>query len=195
MTTVAQTPQTPPTSSGNQLNSSFVQSKMQIPPNLQVPYQKIIAAGRAIMYSQQMSPQIVALMKGPDPVGQKLGQGAVALIALMVAKSNHTMPPQLIIPCATELLTEFADFLTKAGVQVTDQDIANGMAVMVGQIMQRCGISPQQLQAMMASKGKQAAGGAQPPAAPGAPPAAPPAAPPSGMLAGAMTPPAAAPGA
>lgn len=194
MTTVAQKPQAPaaasaPQGGGGQINSAFVQSKMQIPPNLQVPFQKIMLAGKAIMYSQHMAPQIAALVKNDDPMGQKIGDGVVALMALLISQSNHTMPPQLIIPCATAFVTEFADFLRHAGLQVQDGDVAEGMSAMIGQIMQRVGITPQKLQAMLASKR-----GGQPPGAPAAgapvpggaqPPAGAPA--PGGLVGGAMS--------
>lgn len=176
MTSTAQQMPPPQTSGAGKVNTAFVQSKMQVPPGLQQAYERIIMAGKKIMYSPQMTPQIAALMKGDDTVANKLGQGAVALIALLISQSNHTLPPQLIIPCATELLTEFADFLNSTGVAVSDQDVASGMAVMVGQIMQRIGVTPQKLQAMMAAKK-----GAAPGAAPQAPPQ------PAGLVGGAMS--------
>ena len=158
---MAQNQQTPPAQSGNKLNTAFVQSKMQIPPNLQQAYQRIILAGKKIMFSPQMTPQIATLLKGADTPGQKIGQGVVALMAMLISQSNHTLPPQLIIPCACELLIEFGNFLRSSGVQVGDSDIADGMAVMISTIMQRVGIAPDQLQGMLQSKGRTA-----PPAAP-----------------------------
>lgn len=161
-----------------QITSEAMRAKMKLPPAMQGPYQRVVLAGQKIMYSQQMAPQIQALMKGPGTMGDKIGQAVVALIALLIDQSNHTLPPQLIVPSGVEFCTDFAALLRQAGQQVTDQDVAAGMEAMVSQVMQKLGVTPEKLGAL--AKG-QPVPGAQPqqptpqpqPAAAPAQPAAP----------------------
>ena len=160
-----------PGASGSQITPDSVRASMKLPPNLEAPYERVITAGKKIMYSPVMDDQITQLLKAPGTVGHKLGTGATALVALMIQQSNHTMPGQLIIPAATELLVWFAQYLRSAGLKVSDNDIAEGMSEMVAQIMQAAGLSPDKLQAALAA---QKNGPAPNPAAAGATPGGPP---------------------
>lgn len=178
-------PAQPP--AAGKLNVEMIRSKMQVPPNLQSAYDRVITAGKKIMYSQQMAPQITELLKGQGTPGQKIGQGIVALMAIMIGQSNHTMPPQLVIPAATELVVVFADFLRESGLKVEDKDIGEGMATMISTIMERAGITPDKLQGILQQGG---GGGGAAPATPAQPAPAPggnPAPEPAGLVGGAMT--------
>jgi hypothetical protein len=159
---------------GSALTPQALRAKMSLPPNLQEPYMRVVLAGTKIMYSQQMQPQIVKLLQGPGPVSMKLGQGVLALLAMIYDQSNKTMPPQLFVPCGIELVSVAAQFFRKAGIKVQDSDISDGISVLIQEIMQKAGIDPSQLPQLA----KQAAGslGGQP-AQPAAQPAPQPAAP------------------
>ena len=142
-----------------------VRSQMNIPADKAQAYDRIVAAGKKILYSEQMQPQIDELIKTPGDMGEKIGQGVVGLMALLLDKSNGTLPPQLIIPAATELVAEVGDFLKQSGMKVSDADISEGMASMVQLLMETAGVSPEQLPELL----KQ--GGAQPAEQPAAAPA------------------------
>ena len=118
---------------------------MKLPPKLQPAYERVVMAGKKVMYSPKMHDQMVELLKGPGSIGDKLGKGVVLLMGILISQSNHTMPPAVIIPAATELVAEAADFLRQSGMKVSDQDVAAGMAAMVSEIMQRAKIDPAQL--------------------------------------------------
>lgn len=130
-----------------------IRSKMQLQPNMRQAYMRVVMAGKKVMYSPQMQGQVVELLKGPGSMGHKLGQGVVALMGILMEQSQNTLPPQLIIPAATELVAEAADFLRKAGAKVSDNDIAEGIADMIATVMQRAGISPEQLPDLMRQQG------------------------------------------
>ena len=115
---------------------------------------RVVLAGTKIMYSQQMQPQIVKLLQGPGPVSMKLGQGVLALLAMIYDQSNKTMPPQLFVPCGIELVSVAAQFFRKAGIKVQDSDISDGISVLIQEIMQKANIDPSQLPQLA----KQAAG-------------------------------------
>jgi hypothetical protein len=155
-----------------QITSQSVRSKMKLPPPMQGPYARIVMAGQKIMFSQQMTPQITALMKGQGTLGQKIGNGVTALLAILIDQSNHTLPPQLLIPAGVELCTDFADLLRGSGVQVADNDTSEGIETMVAAVMQKLGVTPQKL---LAAK----SGAAQQPPTPGPTPAPAPAQQPS----------------
>ena len=126
---------------------------MQLQPNMRQAYMRVVMAGKKVMYSPQMQGQVVELLKGPGSMGHKLGQGVVSLMGILLEQSQNTLPPQLIIPAATELVAEAADFLRKAGAKVSDNDIAEGIADMIATVMQRAGISPEQLPELMRQQG------------------------------------------
>jgi len=143
----------PSTKSGDMsVTPEAVRAKMQIPDNLQDAYQRIIIAAKKVLYSDVMKPQVKQLLASKMTVGQKLGRGVIALFAILRTESNNTLPPQLIIPCATEMVAEAADLLRKAGMNVTDQDIAEGMFVMVSETLYRAKVPlsklPQMVQGM-----------------------------------------------
>ena len=147
------------------LSPASVRAKMNIPPQLLPIYNRVIVAAQKIMYSPQMEGQIKQVLQGPGTIGQKLGQAIVGLLAIIISHSNNTMPKQLIIPVGIELVTEGADFLRKAGMQVSDQDISQGVSVMVQDILQRSGVNPAQIaQAVQQAGGAPAAQGAPQPA-------------------------------
>lgn len=161
----------PAESAGGDLSPQGVRAQMEgkLPSELRSAYERVVMAGKKVMYSEQMAPQIQELLKGPGDMGEKLGTGVAGLMALLVDKANGTMPPQLILPAATELVAEAGAFLRDAGAKVTDQDIAEGMAVMVETILSKAGVSLDQLPELLKQQGGQAP---EPTAAP-APPVTP----------------------
>jgi hypothetical protein len=136
-----------------------VRSKMAVPQQFQNAYERVVLAGRKLMYSDQMSDQIGQLMKGPGALGDKLGQGVLGLMAIITDQSKGTLPPQIIIPAGAELVAEAADLLHKAGVKVTDQDIAQGMTSFINGVMSKAKVDPNAVRAQAA----QAAQSAKPP--------------------------------
>lgn len=172
----ASTGKTSPKKDSSAVNPAMVRAKMSIPPQLQDVYARLVLAAKKLLYSQQLKPQVEALLKGPGSIGDKLGHGAVALMAILHSQTNGNMPPQLIIPVATEMVAEAGDFLRKAGMKVTDDDIAEGMAVMVAEILQRAGVTPDKLPELLKQQGPVPPQGApdQPAGAPApAPPVSP----------------------
>lgn len=142
-----------PGQGGQDISADSVRSQMQIPPELQSAYERVVTAGKKILYSEQMAPDIQQMLQGPGDMGQKLGHGITALMALLVSKANGTMPPQIIIPAAIELLADAADMLKKAGSKITPQDTAEGMAVLVQTILENAGVSPEDLPQLVAQQG------------------------------------------
>jgi hypothetical protein len=143
-----------------------VRAKMPLKGQQLEEYDRLVLAGKKIMYSEQLKPQMLALLKGPGTDGEKIGKGVVGVVGLLYTHLNGTMPPQMIIPVATELVADVADFLSKAGMQISDDDVAEGMATMIEEILGRAGISPEQIPELLQ---QQQQGGQQAGAAPATP--------------------------
>jgi len=143
------------------ITADMVRSKMAIPPQLRNAYDRVVAAGKKVLYSEQMAPEIQQMLQGPGNMGEKLGRGIAALMALLVSQANSTMPPQVIIPAAIELVADAGDMLKQAGAKVTPQDTAEGMAVLVQTILEHAGVDPSQLPQLLAQQSQGAAGGGQ----------------------------------
>ena len=139
-----------------------VRSRMSLPQGMGDAYEAVITTAKKIMYSEQMKPQLMELLRSDMPVAEKLGMGATALVAMLYTQTNGTMPPQLIIPAATELVAEAADFMRKTGVKISDDDVAEGMATVVEMILGRAGITPDQIPALLQGRGGQPQPGAAP---------------------------------
>jgi hypothetical protein len=156
-----------PTAGGG-ISAKALRSQMSLPPELQEPYARVVAAGKKILYSEQMAPQIVELLRGEGDMGQKLGQGVSALMGILVEKSNGTMPPQILIPAGIELVAEAGAMLKESGAPVTDADIAEGVAVLVETVLGQAGVTMDQLPQLLRGGGQPGAAPPQPGVAPAA---------------------------
>lgn len=134
-----------PTGDNEAVTAQGVRSKMSIPTEMGAAYEAVVTAARKIMYSEQMRPQIEELLRSDMEMGEKLGMGATAVMAMLYTQSNGTIPPQLIIPAAIELVADAGDFVRKVGVKISDDDIAEGMASVVEMILDRAGVSADQI--------------------------------------------------
>ncbi len=121
-----------------------VRSKIQVPQQFQQALDRAILAGRKILYSPQMTPQIQQLMQGPDSMGDKLAKGVAGLIGILVDKSNKTLPPQILIPAAVVLVAEAGEL-----VNASDEDVAEGMAGVIEQVLNAAGVTPDKLPGML----------------------------------------------
>lgn len=125
-----------------------VRAKIKVEPKFQSAFDRVVAAGRKLLYSPQMAPQIQQQMQGAGTPGEKIGKGVVGLLAILIDKSNGTLPPQIVIPAATVLVAEAGDLL-----QASESDIAEGMAVMVEEVLSMAGIGPEQLPQLLKQGG------------------------------------------
>lgn len=148
-----------------------VRSNMKIPEGLQAAYDKVVTAGLKVMFDPSTREQTMQFMEGPGPVAEKLAQGVTGVMLLLYKESNQSMPPQVMIPAGLELLVHAAEVAGKSGLAVEKNDIAEGMADMVGLLLKQFGVDPEQMQGMLT----QLSGGGE-----GAPAGGPPGASPTG---------------
>jgi hypothetical protein len=125
------------------LSPENVAGKIKMPPELQNAYERVVLAGMKVMFDKSSHESALQQLQGPGPVAERLGKAIAGLMVLLFKQSNQTMPPQVIIPAGTDLLVRAADFLKKSGKeQVTDQDIGEGLSVMIETLLTKFGLDP-----------------------------------------------------
>lgn len=132
------------------LSPQALQSKMQVPPDLQNAYERVVVAGMKVMFSKQTHGIMLKEIQTPGPVPERLGKGVAGLMLTLFMQSNKTMPPQVIIPAGVYLLAQAADFVEQTGLmQVSDKDIGDGIEVMISIILEKFGAQPGQIEQML----------------------------------------------
>lgn len=130
----------------SEITPEGVRRDMNIPPELQNAYERVVVAGMKVMFSKETNKYVLSAIEGQGSNAEKLGGGVAELLIMLFAQSNKTMPPQVIIPAGTELVVQAADFVKQAGLmEVTNQDIGDGIQVMISLVLKAFGADPQKL--------------------------------------------------
>lgn len=126
-----------------------IMENLHLQPGQREQLERIVAAGKKVMYSEQTHNVIVERLNGPGPMPQKVGAGVAGIItAILVPEAKGALPPELLIPAGLVLVAEAADFLRQTGQEMSDADIGNAMQVMVGEILRAAGANPDKVAAM-----------------------------------------------
>lgn len=131
------------------LTSENVRSQMQVPPELQSAYDKVVANGMKMMFDPSTRDQTAAFMQGEGPASKKLADGVASVVMLMFRESNQTMPPQVIIPAGIELLVHAAEVANASGMPVSNDDVAEAMADFMSTVLKAFGVDPENMQGMV----------------------------------------------
>lgn len=115
---------------------------------------KIVLAGKKVMFSEQSHKMFLEQLDGSGTVAQKLGQGVAGLMGLLWQESRQSLPPQLLIPAGMVLVAVAADFLRQGGMDVTDEDVAGGIEALVTALLQAGGVDPEKMAEIGARGGK-----------------------------------------
>lgn len=130
-----------------------------LPPDMQEPFERVVLAGKKVLYSEQMQPEIQKLMADPKPIEQKLAEGVRGLMGLLSQQSKPAMPPQIIIPAGIELLHEAADFAQQAGLaQITPEQMTDATQYLAVLLAKGAGASDDQVMGMFSQQGAPQAG-------------------------------------
>ncbi len=122
-----------------------IRAGMHLTGNQGAQLDKIVLAGRRVMFDAKTHHLFLGQLDGPGTIGQKLGQGVAGLMGLLWQESKQSLPPQLLIPAGMVLVSVAADFLKKGGMDVTDQDVAAGIEALVTALLQAGGVDPDKL--------------------------------------------------
>lgn len=132
-----------------EMTAENVRGKMDIPPELQAAYAKVIKAGLKVMFDPTTRGDTMAFMNksGGDP--KQLATGVMSVVVSLYQQSNGTLPPNLIIPAGIELMVHAADVAKEAGMEISKEMLAEAMSSMVQQTLQKFGATPEQMQKLM----------------------------------------------
>jgi hypothetical protein len=132
------------------LSPEGVRQGMDIPPDLQEGFDRVVLAGMKVMFDEKTHGMVLEQLEGPGPMAQKLGQGMAGLMLMLFKESNQTMPPQLLIPCGIELLMQAVDFVKRGGLgKVTDKEVGEAMQIMIDVILEKFGQSPDKIASLV----------------------------------------------
>lgn len=149
--------QTNQTAAAKETTPEAIEAKLHLTPQQKVQFKRIVIAGMKVMFSKQSHQMMVEQLDGPGTISEKLGKGIAGLVAILMQESKNSLPPDLLIPAGMVLLAEAAQWLNKAGTQVSDQDIANGIDVMMSALFHAAGIDPDKLAQAASNPGARAA--------------------------------------
>lgn len=130
------------------LTPEAIQAKLNLDAKQKPMLQRIVVAGMKVMFDPKTHQLMLDSLNGPGPLGQKLGQGIAGLMGVLVRESQGSMPPDLLIPAGLVLMGHAADFMAKAGMPVTDQDVGQGMEVMIDTVLRANKIDPARVDAI-----------------------------------------------
>ena len=142
-------------------------AQIKVPPEMKSAYERIVLAGMKVMFSQETHKMMLQELQGEGPIEQRLAKGIAGLMAILWKQSNQTMPPQLVVPAAMELLLEAIDFINESGQEeVDEQTIGEAIRLTIGAVLQQFGVNEETVKQAAAQEGGQppAGGEGQPPA-------------------------------
>jgi hypothetical protein len=123
-----------------------------IPKEFQEAFSRVVKAGMKVMFSDETHELMLDQLEGEGDLAEKVGMAVAGMMAMLFEKSNGTMPSEVIIPAATYLLAQGADFLEQVtGEELTPDIIADASEVMIRQLMQAAGADPDKFTAGLQS--------------------------------------------
>jgi hypothetical protein len=135
---------------GEDLDTEAIKDNIKMPPELQEAYERVVIAGMKVMFSKESHKLMLDELQKEGPVGQKLGTGIAGLMLLLIKESNGTLPPEVVVPAGINLLTRAADFIRKSKIEkITNGDIGDAMEVFISTILDKFGVSPEQMTQML----------------------------------------------
>ena len=139
---------------------------IRVPGNLKEAYDRVVLAGMHLLFDKKSAINTddgLARNNG-KPLGQKLSDGIVGLMMMLYRESKGTMPPQVIVPAATNLLLQMVEYVQKSGEALPPAELSKAMQdVLYGILQKMGGVSPMKLNQMFnqfSAQGKPQSGGA-----------------------------------
>lgn len=133
-----------------------------VPPDLKNTTQRIVLAGKKVMYSDQTHDLMIEQLKEPGEPAVVAGQGMAKLFSLLLQqsqpneKSAPTLDMNAAFPAMQILLCEGLGFMEEAGIaQVTPELLATATQTMIASMLQMLGITPEKMQEMSAQRAQQ----------------------------------------
>jgi hypothetical protein len=115
-------------------------------PEMRDAYERVLVAGKKMMYAPETADAVHGLILDDQvPMKNKLGEGVANLLVMMDNQGNGTIPKDVLIPVGVSLLFEAADYMFECGIEVTEQDLSDGMEIMVYGVFEAYKVPPEQV--------------------------------------------------
>ena len=143
------------------IDPKAVRAKMQIPPQFQDGYQRLVMAGAQVLFNPQTHKMVMSHIDGQGPVAARLGRGIAGLMLMLFRKSNYKAPAQVLIPAGVDLLTQAAEYiLTMKAFPLSQQDLANATRILIATLLVQFGASPDKVKTQLGTSGTADSSGA-----------------------------------
>lgn len=129
---------------------------MKVPAGREGQLDALVTAGRKLMFGEALDQDVQQLLKTKGPVGEAIGQGVLGLLGIIFDKSNGSVPQDLLIPAGVLLVPEAAEYIRDLGRKVSPDEEAEGTAVFVELLLEKAGVSPDQLPQLLGSQAQPA---------------------------------------
>lgn len=88
-------------------------AEQNVPQQYQDAYQRVVLAGKKLMYSDETHDLMQqALAQSDDPM-QAVGKGTAQLMGLLTKESRNTIPQPVFMPAALALMADALDFVSQ----------------------------------------------------------------------------------
>lgn len=128
-----------------------LEAKMHLNPSQQQQLQRIVTAGMKVMFSPQTRAMMQKIVQTPGNVAQKVATSVAGLLGILMKESGNAMPKQLLIPAGVLLIAHAAEFLDRAQMVMTDQDVGTAIQQMTTIVLAQFKMDINKVAAMGAS--------------------------------------------
>ena len=119
-------------------------------PELRDAYERVLVAGKKMMYAPETAEAIHGIiLDDAVPMKNKLGEGIANLLVMMDNQGNGTIPKDVLIPAGVSLMFEAADYMFECGLEVTPEDLSDGMEMMVYSIYEAYNVPSAEVDAIV----------------------------------------------
>lgn len=142
-----------------QLQKIKDQITAKVPAEKKEAYQRIYLAGMKVMFDAQTHKLMLQALNKPGELSENIGEGIGQLLGTLYQESRKTMPIDVAMLAAIDLMCEALDFIEQTGkAEITNDLIAQSAQAVLAHTAQIFGITPQ----MMADVVRKAQAGQQP---------------------------------
>lgn len=145
----------------NKLHPDNVMRSLKIPPDMMHPFTAAVKSCIHFCVGEQSQQLFLNALKGPGPISQKIADGTMHLLTIVMKQAGGQFPPQLFVPVGVYFISWAADYINKLGVaKVADKDIGMATQMFIQDVLNA---------SANAKKRQGLVGGAQQPQQPGGP--------------------------
>lgn len=126
-------------------SKELARMRSAMPPKMRDAFDRIVIAGKKVMYSKETAPMVDQYLNSGASTAEKLGGGVANVIVMLDNKAQGAIPKDILIPAATVLLFDAADFMRRTGTRVTTEDVGKAYELMFYGIFDAYGMKPEQV--------------------------------------------------